>query len=93
MVWRQASGAAVDRYESDRQRHTAVINLDTTKNRRVEEESMAATTAQYGHEGVEEDYYEDEYEDALSGDYADFPRSKGACHFSGSSSFSFHMQM
>ncbi|XP_040029834.1 heparin-binding EGF-like growth factor a [Gasterosteus aculeatus] len=74
VVSRQASGAAVDRYESDRQRHTAVINLDTTKNRRVEEESMAATTAQYGHEGVEEDYYEDEYEDALSGDYADFPR-------------------
>ncbi|KAL6117863.1 hbegf [Pungitius sinensis] len=78
VVSRQASGAAVDRYESDRQRHTAVINLDTTKNRRVEEESrsMAATTAEYGVEGVEEDYedYEDGYEDDLSGDYADFPR-------------------
>ncbi|KAM8910373.1 heparin-binding EGF-like growth factor a isoform 2-T2 [Spinachia spinachia] len=78
-VSRQASGAAVDRYESDRQRHTAVINLDTTKNRRVEVErrSMAATTAEYGQQGVEQDYrdyYEDEYENDLSGDYADFPR-------------------
>ncbi|KAM6953048.1 heparin-binding EGF-like growth factor a isoform 2-T2 [Lycodopsis pacificus] len=81
VVSRPASGAAVDRYESDRQRHTAVINLDTTKNRRVEEESRSAsaTTAEYGQEGEEEEeyedyYYEDEYEDALSGDYAELPR-------------------
>lgn len=88
MVSRLASGAAVDRYESDRQRHTAVINLDTTKNRRVEEESRSAsaTTAEYGQEGEEEEYedyyYEDEYEDGLSGDYVELPRSKGVCHFS-----------
>uniref|UniRef100_A0A8D3E5Y6 Proheparin-binding EGF-like growth factor n=1 Tax=Scophthalmus maximus TaxID=52904 RepID=A0A8D3E5Y6_SCOMX len=36
---RLASGAAVDRYESDRKRHTAVISfVDTTKDRRAEEE-------------------------------------------------------
>ncbi|XP_075960159.1 heparin-binding EGF-like growth factor a isoform X1 [Anarhichas minor] len=80
VVSRPASGAAVDRYESDRQRHTAVINLDTTKNRRVEEESRSAsaTTAEYGQEGEEEEYgdyyYEDEYEDGLSGDYVELPR-------------------
>ncbi|XP_070769698.1 heparin-binding EGF-like growth factor a isoform X2 [Enoplosus armatus] len=72
VVSRLASGAAVDRYESDRQRHTAVINfLDTTKDRRVEEVS---TTVEYGQEGEEEEYddeyyYEDEYEDGMSGDY------------------------
>ncbi|KAK9517860.1 hypothetical protein VZT92_023199 [Zoarces viviparus] len=79
VVSRPASGAAVDRYESDRQRHTAVINLDTNKNRRAEEESRSAsaTTAEYGQEGEEdyEDYYDgDEYEDGLSGDYVDLPR-------------------
>ncbi|XP_034400226.1 heparin-binding EGF-like growth factor a isoform X2 [Cyclopterus lumpus] len=78
VVSRLASGAAVDRYESDRQRHTAVFNLDTTKNRRVEEENVSATTAEYGQKGVEEDYrdyfYEDEYEDGMSGDYVELPR-------------------
>ncbi|XP_044062225.1 heparin-binding EGF-like growth factor a isoform X2 [Siniperca chuatsi] len=76
VVSRLASGAAVDRYESDRQRHTAVINfLDTTKDRRVEEESRSvdATTVEYGQEGEEEYndeyYFEDEYEDGMSGDY------------------------
>ncbi|TNN38010.1 Proheparin-binding EGF-like growth factor [Liparis tanakae] len=64
-VTRLAGGAAVDRYESDRQRHTAVFNLDTTRNRRVEEEeeeSLSATTAENDRAGVEEygDYY---YED------------------------------
>lgn len=84
VVSRLASGAAVDRYESDRQRHTAVINLfDTTKDRRTEEESrpVGATTVDYGQEGEEEDdyededeyYYGDEYEDGLSGDY-ELPR-------------------
>lgn len=81
VVSRPASGAAVDRYESDRQRHTAVINLDTTRNKRVEEEtrSVSATTvAEYGQEGEEEEYgdyyYEDEYEDGMSGDYEELPR-------------------
>ncbi|XP_056295939.1 heparin-binding EGF-like growth factor a isoform X2 [Pseudoliparis swirei] len=81
-VTRLASGAAVDRYESDRQRHTAVFNLDTTRNQRVEEEeeeeeSLSATTAEYGRAGVEEYgdyYYEDEYEDGMSGDYVELPR-------------------
>ncbi|XP_071314125.1 heparin-binding EGF-like growth factor a isoform X2 [Trachinotus anak] len=82
-VSRPASGAAVDRYESDRQRHTAVINfLDTTKDRRAEDESrsVAATTAEYGQEGEEEEYddeyyYGDEYEDGMSGDYGmELPR-------------------
>lgn len=83
---RLASGAAVDRYESDRQRHTAVINfLDTTKDRRVEEESRSAgaTTVEAGQGGEEEEeeyddeyYYVDEYEDGLSGDY-ELPQGKG----------------
>ncbi len=69
-----ASGAAVDRYESDR--HRAVFEfLDTTKDRRAEEESrsVSATTVEYDQEGEEEEYdneyYEDEYEDGMSGDY------------------------
>ncbi|XP_026214421.1 heparin-binding EGF-like growth factor a [Anabas testudineus] len=75
VVSRLASGAAVDRYESDRQRHTAVINfLGTTKDRRVEDESrsVGATTAKYVEEGEEDyNYYEDEdyFEDDFSGDY------------------------
>lgn len=72
---RLASGAAVDRYESDR--HRAVFEfLDTTKDRRAEEESRivgATTTVEYDQEGEEEEYdneyYEDEYEDGMSGDY------------------------
>ncbi|XP_042274624.1 heparin-binding EGF-like growth factor a isoform X1 [Thunnus albacares] len=74
-VSRLASGAAVDRYESDRQRHTAVINfLDTTKDRRTEEESRGGvdvTTVEYDQEGEEEyddEYYYYEYEDGMSGD-------------------------
>ena len=71
-----ASSAAVDRYESDRQQHTAIINFsDRTKDRRAEDESrgVGATTVKYGQEGEEEEYddeyyYEDEYEDGLSGD-------------------------
>ncbi|XP_033949471.1 heparin-binding EGF-like growth factor a isoform X2 [Pseudochaenichthys georgianus] len=80
VVSRGVSGAAVDRYESDRQRHTVVINLDTTRGRRVEEESrsMSATTAEYGQQVDEEDYEdyydEEEYEDGMSGDYDELPR-------------------
>lgn len=85
VVSRSASGAAVDRYESDRQRHTAVINfLDTTRDRRTEDESrnVVATTLDYGQGGEEEDYYEDYYEEDyededLSGDYdIEMPRGK-----------------
>lgn len=85
MVSRCASGAAVDRYESDRQRHTAVINfLDTSRDRRTEDESrnVVATTLDYGQGGEEEDYYEDYYEEDyededLSGDYdIEMPRGK-----------------
>ncbi|XP_053179484.1 heparin-binding EGF-like growth factor a [Scomber japonicus] len=76
-VSRLANGAAVDRYESDRQRHTAVINfMDTTKDRRSEEENrrgVGATTVEYDQRGEEDyddeyDYYGDEYEDGMSGD-------------------------
>lgn len=69
------SGAAVDRYESDRQRHTSVINLlDTTADKRTEEESRSvdATTAEYEEAEDDDDeyyYYDDDYEDGLSGDY------------------------
>ncbi|XP_026186881.1 heparin-binding EGF-like growth factor a [Mastacembelus armatus] len=77
VVSRLASGAAVDRYENDRQRHTAVINfLGTTKDKRVEDESRntGPTTLGNGWEAKEEEYgdeyyYEDEYQDDMSGDY------------------------
>lgn len=83
MVSRLVSGAAVGRYEDDRQRHTSVINLmDTTKDRRAEEESRSvdATTVDYGR--VESEEYDDEYdyedEDGLSGDYEmETPRGEG----------------
>eukprot|EP00064_Thunnus_orientalis_P012108 superscaffoldBa00001817_g12142 len=83
-VSRLASGAAVDRYESDRQRHTAVINfLDTTKDRRTEEESRGGvdvTTVEYDQEGEEEyddEYYYYEYEDGMSGDTEmEMPRAR-----------------
>ncbi|XP_068181598.1 heparin-binding EGF-like growth factor a [Antennarius striatus] len=77
-VFRVTSGAAVDRYDSDSQRHRAVFKfLDTTKDRRAEEESrsVSVTTAEYGQEGEEEEeeydneYYEDEDEDGMSADY------------------------
>ncbi|KAM3834064.1 heparin-binding EGF-like growth factor a [Diretmus argenteus] len=76
VVSRLASGAAVDRYESDRQQHTAVINLlDTRNDRRVEEDhrGMDRPTVAYGEEDEDYDdddyYYEDADDDALSGDY------------------------
>ncbi|XP_061582193.1 heparin-binding EGF-like growth factor a [Cololabis saira] len=76
VVPRLASGAAVDRYESDRQRHTSVINLlGTTRNQREEEDHRSGpTTVEYAHGGQEEDYdeeyyYDAEYEDGLSGEY------------------------
>lgn len=76
MAW----GAAVDRHESDRQRHRAVFKfLDTTKDRGAEEEESAsvdATTVQNGSEGEDEEYdddddeyYEEEYDNSMSGDY------------------------
>ncbi|XP_068596484.1 heparin-binding EGF-like growth factor a [Brachionichthys hirsutus] len=75
-AFRMAGGAAVDRHETDRQRQRAVFKfLDTTKDRRAEEESrsVSVTTEEYGREGEEEEYddeyYEDEYEDGMSGDY------------------------
>lgn len=87
MVSRLASSAAVDRYDT---RHTAVINfLDTTKDRRIEEESQGnegATTVDYGQVGEEEyddeyDYYEDDYEGGLSGDFElEMPRGKRLTH-------------
>ncbi|KAM9850081.1 heparin-binding EGF-like growth factor a isoform 2-T3 [Aulostomus maculatus] len=80
VVSRLASGAAVDRYGSDRQRHTAVINfIDTTKDKRTEEEEstgvVKATTVEYGDEDDEDYYYDEDYEDGMSGDYVpELPR-------------------
>ncbi|XP_015232228.1 PREDICTED: proheparin-binding EGF-like growth factor [Cyprinodon variegatus] len=79
---RLASGAAVDRYEGERQRHTSVFNLmETTRDNRVEEERhTGATTVQHGQEGQEDEYddeyyYDDEAEEEMSGDYdMDLPR-------------------
>lgn len=69
-------GAAVDRHENDRQRQRAVFKfLDTTKDRRTEEESrsVSATTVDYSQDGEDEEEYDDdyyeEYEDGMSGDY------------------------
>ncbi|XP_028271554.1 heparin-binding EGF-like growth factor a [Parambassis ranga] len=76
VVSRPASGAAVDRYEGDRQRHTSVITLDTTADQRAKEgsRSVGATTVEYDGEDEadeyeDEYYYEEEYEDGISGDY------------------------
>ncbi|TNM98784.1 hypothetical protein fugu_013348 [Takifugu bimaculatus] len=75
VVSRMVCGAAVDRHENDRQRHSAVFKfLDTTKDRRAEEESrsVSATTVEYSQDGKDEEYdddYYEEYEDSLSGDY------------------------
>lgn len=75
---RVVSGAAVDRYDSDLQRDRAVFKfLDTTRDKRAEEEeesrNVAATTTDYSLEGEEEEgEYDDEYydyEDGMSGDY------------------------
>lgn len=78
---RPVSGAAVDRSEGDRVRNTAVINLlATTRDRKTEESmSVGSPTVDYGQEEddyeVEDEYYDEEYEDGLSGDY-EMPRSK-----------------
>lgn len=77
---RLASGAAVVR-----ERHTSVFNfLNTTRDKRAEEERKGATTVQDG-QGAKEDEYDDEYyyddeaEDEMSGDYdMDLPRGKAA---------------
>lgn len=81
VVSRLASGAAVDRYESNRQQHTAVINLlDTRDDRRTEQDSRGvdSTTVAYDEGDYEEEYDEDYYdedEDAMSGDYeVELPR-------------------
>lgn len=85
---RLASGAAVDRYQSNKQQHTSVISLlDTTRDRRAEEEEeenrgVRATTADYSKDGEAEEYdddyyYYEEYEDGTSGDYElQLPRGK-----------------
>lgn len=74
-------GAAVDRHEDDRQRHRAVFKfVDTTKDKRAEEESRAliAATVEYGQEGEEEEYDYEYYEDGMSGDYeTQFPQGMG----------------
>ncbi|XP_037118078.1 heparin-binding EGF-like growth factor a isoform X1 [Syngnathus acus] len=71
---RLACGAAVDRYDSNRQRHTTVINFqDTSKDKRPEEESRGGATVATREDEDEEyddEYYDDgdEYEDSTSGD-------------------------
>lgn len=67
--------------------------MDTTKDSKAEEESrsVAATTAEYGQEGEEDEeydgdyYYEDEYEDGMSGDF-EMPAGKDESSLSFSSS-------
>lgn len=85
---RTACGAAVDRHESDRQRHTAVFKLqDTTRDSRAEEDGGVVAAAPVGslqqeeEEEEEEDYhgeyFDEEYDDGLSGDYEiELPRGK-----------------
>lgn len=82
---RMACGAAVDRHENDRQRHTAVFKLqDTTTDRRAEEDGGVAAAAAVGslQQGEEEDdyldeYSDEEYDDGLSGDYEiELPRGE-----------------
>lgn len=75
-------GAAVDRHEDDRQRQRAVFKfVDTTKDRRQEEESrsVSATTVEYSQDGEDEEEYDDdyyeEYNNGMSGDYeVELPR-------------------
>lgn len=98
---RLACGAAVDRHESDRQRHRAVFKfLDTTKDKRAEDDSsiVAAPTVEYGQQGEEdeeedydEEYYEEEYDDGLSGDYeVELPRGKSFFSLPGKSQINFY---
>ncbi|XP_077388157.1 heparin-binding EGF-like growth factor a isoform X1 [Festucalex cinctus] len=73
---RLVCGAAVDRYDSDRQQHTAVINFqDTSKDGRPEEKesrggATVATLQEDENEEYDDEYYDDgdEYEDSTSGD-------------------------
>lgn len=81
-------GAAVDRHENDRQRQRAVFKfLDTTKDKRTEEESrsVSATTVDYSQDGEDEEQYDDdyyeEYEDGMSGDYeVELPKGTHVVH-------------
>ncbi|XP_054648078.1 heparin-binding EGF-like growth factor a isoform X2 [Dunckerocampus dactyliophorus] len=59
---RQVRGAAVDRYDSDRQQHTAVINfLDASDDRRPEEEEELTGEATMLEEEEDDEEYGDEY--------------------------------
>ncbi|XP_057705394.1 heparin-binding EGF-like growth factor a isoform X1 [Corythoichthys intestinalis] len=71
-----ACGAAVDRYDSDRQRHTSVINFqDVSKDGRPAEESTVTPLEEDEDEEYDDEYYGDEYEDSTSGDYeVEMPR-------------------
>ncbi|XP_077589687.1 heparin-binding EGF-like growth factor a isoform X1 [Stigmatopora nigra] len=73
-----ACGAAVDRYESDRQRHTSVINFqDVSKDGRPEEESTVTPLEENEDEEYDDEYNDDgdEYEESASGDYeVEMPR-------------------
>ncbi|XP_061691887.1 heparin-binding EGF-like growth factor a isoform X1 [Syngnathoides biaculeatus] len=68
---RLVCGAAVDRYDADRQRHTTVVNFqDLSKDGRPEEESTGGVVAEEEDEEYDDEYYLDgeEYEDSTSGD-------------------------
>lgn len=77
---RTACGAAVDRHEGDRQRHTAVFKLqDATKDRRAEEDAapMGSLQQEEEEEDYHDEYSDEEYDDGLSGDYEiESPRGK-----------------
>ncbi|KAM4621521.1 heparin-binding EGF-like growth factor a [Polymixia lowei] len=78
VVSRLVSGAAVDRFDSEKQQQTAVINLlDTRNDRTTEEAGVDRPAFDYGEEDDDEEYeyYEDEEEDGMSGDYeVELPR-------------------
>lgn len=83
VVSRLASGAAVDRYESERTQHTSVINLLGSRQERRIEDPVVEERPGVDLENTEEDedyydYYEDEdddEEDNMSGDYeVELPR-------------------
>lgn len=84
-MFRMACGAAVDRHESDRQRHTAVFKLqDTTKDRMAEEDGGVVAAVPVGslqqeeeEEDYQDEYSDEEYDDGLSGDYEiELPRGE-----------------
>ncbi|XP_035263621.1 proheparin-binding EGF-like growth factor [Anguilla anguilla] len=63
---RLVSGASIDRHESEKPAHTAVVNLFAP----LDESTVAGDTGEVQDGGVDEYYYDDEEDEvSLSGDY------------------------